>query len=256
MSEKTPEKKVLLPKPNVAQRLLEVKKEITYIKKDAQGFNYTYASGESVLEKVNAELNKNGVILVTKVIDSTIKETIESVTTNGKKTWNRLFELKLLMVWVNVDDLNDFIEVPFFAYGYNQDEKGFGSALTYAERYFMLKQFNIPTGSDDPDARQPEAIQTTSYTPPKIATPNVATPPSIAQTTAAPQQVAGTVQKAPVVSKESAKDAFIRGIAKIDSGSKLDEIENKLKESSLYSEEEKKDLMLSIDLRRSEIELS
>jgi hypothetical protein len=33
-------------------------------------------------------------------------------------------------------------------------EKGVGKAMTYAEKYFMLKFFNIPTDKDDPDSFQ------------------------------------------------------------------------------------------------------
>ena len=42
----------------------------------------------------------------------------------------------------------------FFSSGLNGDEKGVGSALTYAERYFFLKYFNVPTDDDDPDSFQ------------------------------------------------------------------------------------------------------
>jgi hypothetical protein len=39
----------------------------------------------------------------------------------------------------------------FGANGQNDWEKGLGSALTYAERYFLLKYFHIPTDEDDID---------------------------------------------------------------------------------------------------------
>ena len=35
--------------------------------------------------------------------------------------------------------------------GMNGFEKGLGSALTYAERYFLLKYFHIATDEDDID---------------------------------------------------------------------------------------------------------
>jgi hypothetical protein len=37
------------------------------------------------------------------------------------------------------------------AHGQNDFEKGFGSALTYGERYFLLKFFHIATDEDDID---------------------------------------------------------------------------------------------------------
>ena len=48
--------------------------------------------------------------------------------------------------------------VKWFGSGINGDEKGFGSALTYAERYFMIKQFNIPMDNDDPDSFKDKSL--------------------------------------------------------------------------------------------------
>ena len=42
----------------------------------------------------------------------------------------------------------------FGANGQNDWEKGLGSALTYAERYFLLKFFHIATDEDDIDNEQ------------------------------------------------------------------------------------------------------
>lgn len=42
----------------------------------------------------------------------------------------------------------------FGANGQNDWEKGLGSALTYAERYFLLKYFHIATDEDDIDNDQ------------------------------------------------------------------------------------------------------
>ena len=49
----------------------------------------------------------------------------------------------------------------FGANGQNEWEKGLGSALTYAERYFLLKYFHIATDEDDidNDDRKPKEPQ-------------------------------------------------------------------------------------------------
>jgi hypothetical protein len=134
---------------NLYQKLLEVKKKIPYIKKDSRNFQYTYASPTVVLGSVNPILNELGVLLLTHVIDST-SQRIEIETKNGiKKEW--LYDLSLIFEWVNCEKPEEKIAIPFRASGCNGEEKGLGSALTYAERYFILKQFNIPTDDDDPD---------------------------------------------------------------------------------------------------------
>jgi hypothetical protein len=48
--------------------------------------------------------------------------------------------------------------MPFYAQGVDiAGEKGVGKALTYGEKYFLLKTFNIATDKDDPDAFQEKA---------------------------------------------------------------------------------------------------
>ena len=59
------------------------------------------------------------------------------------------------MVWVNAETPDDRIECDWFMVGRQKDpSQGFGSGLTYSERYFMLKFFNIPTDDDDPDKKK------------------------------------------------------------------------------------------------------
>lgn len=134
---------------NLFQKLLEVKRRIPYLKKDAKGYGYTYTSGSTVLYHINQGLNEVGVLLKSEVIDIQ-KEQIEVETRNGvKKEW--LYTLEMIMTWINVDNPDEKDIIKWAATGCNGEEKGFGSALTYAERYFMLKFFNIPTDELDPD---------------------------------------------------------------------------------------------------------
>jgi len=61
----------------------------------------------------------------------------------------------MTMMWVNIDDPSDTAKVSWYAQGVDlAGEKGVGKALTYAEKYFLLKTFNIATDKDDPDAFQ------------------------------------------------------------------------------------------------------
>jgi hypothetical protein len=64
----------------------------------------------------------------------------------------------MTMTWVNADKPDEVIECPWYGQGVDiAGEKGVGKALTYAEKYFILKQFNIATDKDDPDAFQEKA---------------------------------------------------------------------------------------------------
>lgn len=136
---------------NIYKKLLEVKKKIPYLKKDKKGFNYSYVTPTQVFATINPILNEAGLLLITAVIGSR-SQRIEIETSKGiKKEW--LYDLDILFTWVDCETAEK-LEIPFKASGCNGEEKGFGSALTYAERYFILKQFNIPTDDDDPDAFQ------------------------------------------------------------------------------------------------------
>ena len=56
--------------------------------------------------------------------------------------------------WVCVDTGETDVNL-FGANGQNGFDKGVGSALTYAERYFLLKYFHIATDEDDIDKPKP-----------------------------------------------------------------------------------------------------
>jgi len=153
---------------NIYKKLLEIKKQIPYLEKDKKkasgGLQYSYVTPEQVLGTINPLLNDKGIMLKTEVIKCTTSRIFAKrkgvdVYVLGQKTTEvvdvheTLFDLDLRFTWIDTED-GEKEECLFSASGVNGDEKGLGSALTYAERYFILKQFNIPTGDDDPDAFQ------------------------------------------------------------------------------------------------------
>lgn len=149
-------------KPNLHQKLLAVKKQVPSISKDAKGFNYTYASPSAVLGVLNPLLNEQGILLKTEVLNVRtervfVKKKACDIWIDDVKThemidvYETLFHLDMKFTWMDTD-IDDDLECLFSASGLNGYDKGLGSALTYAERYFLLKFFNIPTDDDDPDA--------------------------------------------------------------------------------------------------------
>ena len=66
-------------------------------------------------------------------------------------------ELDLEFTWINAENPEETIVCPWYGQGVDSGEKGVGKALTYAEKYFILKQFNIATDKDDPDSFQKKA---------------------------------------------------------------------------------------------------
>ena len=62
--------------------------------------------------------------------------------------------------FVNTDDPTDFIETTTFAEGIDSQDKGSGKAMTYADKYALMKAYKISTG-DDPDQTASEDVNYT-----------------------------------------------------------------------------------------------
>jgi len=138
---------------NLHEKLLKVKEGIDYLKKESQGSQYKYVSSSQVLGTVRKLLNDNKILLIPEVVDS--KVMFQEVGNDTKKTRTYFTELFMNMVWVDVEKPDDKIICKWYGQGVDiAGEKGVGKALTYAEKYFLLKFFNIPTDKDDPDAFQ------------------------------------------------------------------------------------------------------
>jgi|GEM_PF-6654367 len=131
---------------NLLQKLVEIRKNVTYFKKDTKGYKYEYVSGSQVLSKIKSKMDELGVILQPLVGDDPKIE---------KDGVDWCYTSKMTYIWINADNPEDCLETPWFLCGTQNDpSKAFGSALTYSERYFLLKFFCVPTDDIDPDASQ------------------------------------------------------------------------------------------------------
>lgn len=110
---------------------------------------YNYVSGAKLLGVIRPLMDKLGLILTQEVVE--IKnEPITYMTRNGEKT-EMFTTAKIRFTWVDTEDGSQVVN-DFFANGMNAWDKGLGSALTYAERYYLMKTFHIATDEDDVDA--------------------------------------------------------------------------------------------------------
>ncbi|WP_053021150.1 ERF family protein [Staphylococcus haemolyticus] len=144
---------------NLFQKIADVKANIDGFTKDAKSYNYSYVSGSQVLHRIRNKMIENNLLLVPKTYEENYKQI--DVTRFNKKagreitTSEFIVEMKLTYVWINADKPEEQFEVTFYAVGQQDDvSKAHGTALTYAERYFLMKFFNIPTDEDDADAKQ------------------------------------------------------------------------------------------------------
>jgi hypothetical protein len=124
----------------IHKKLLEVRKSVPYIEKESgAGFQFKYVSSTAVL----------------KVISNSV-----TFLDRGEDKAKAVFtELVMEYTWVNTEKPGEQLACSWYGQGIDfASERGVGKALTYAEKYFLLKFFNIPTDRDDPDSVQEPAL--------------------------------------------------------------------------------------------------
>ncbi len=147
---------------NIYQKLAEIRKQVEVIRKDRRGYGYTYAAEEEILSKITPSMKKLGLSLIPAVTPGTLEVTPYSYKKTKSTQKGEIYEenanevlirADMTWTWVNNDDPDERVVVPWALVGQQGDaSQAFGSALTYASRYFLLKYFNVATTDDDPDA--------------------------------------------------------------------------------------------------------
>ena len=144
---------------NIFEKLVAVRKEVPYLQKENPGAQYKYVSSSQVLSNCKKKMDELGLLLMPCVTGHKVTESIiETKDSSGnvtKRTTTYLTEIDMTMTWVNAELPSEMITCTWYGQGVDiAGEKGVGKAMTYAEKYFMLKFFNIPTDKDDPDSFQ------------------------------------------------------------------------------------------------------
>ena len=143
---------------NIYQKLVEVRKSVPYLKKDAKSHSYQYNSPSQVLGALRAKMDELGLLLETRIISKEVTQTVVP-SPKGEKI-NYFTELTLEYTWVNADNPDEKVIVPWYSQGIETaSERGIGKSLTYGERYFLMKQFSIPVDTDDVDYFEQKAEQ-------------------------------------------------------------------------------------------------
>lgn len=143
---------------NLIEKLFEIQKTCVYLQKNAQGYQYKYASGTDVIAPIRVKMDELGVMLIPRVTSGRA-ERGEAVDDKGKAKIQFFTQVDIDFVWMDVTNPADTLIVPWYAQGVDPAEKGVGKAWTYAERYFLLKFFHIPTDNDDPDKFQERRVE-------------------------------------------------------------------------------------------------
>jgi hypothetical protein len=144
---------------NIYQKLHKIQAHIIGLGKDKAANSYRYVTGDKVLEHIKPMMNELGLILKQEIISidnerqdyyTTYEQNKETRQWSGKPKSEIHSKVMMRFTWVDIET-GEKDENLFGANGQNDWDKGVGSALTYGERYFLLKFFHIATDEDDID---------------------------------------------------------------------------------------------------------
>ena len=142
---------------NIYQKMMAATSEITRVAKNLNvgyGAQSYKATGEAdVLAAVRPVEEKYGIYSYPysrKVIDSGEMVSVKDVKGEKKETRQLFLRMEIVYRFVNVDKPEEFIDITTFGDGIDTQDKAPGKAMTYGDKYALLKAYKIMTG-DDPD---------------------------------------------------------------------------------------------------------
>ena len=146
---------------NIYQKLAKIRKQVEVIQRNKKGYGYTYVSEDEILAKISGFMDKYALSLIPSVVHNS--SIVSPYSTKKTKSTNKgeiyeenvnevLVSADMVFTWVNNENPEERVDVPWILVGHQSDgSQSFGSGLSYAMRYFLLKFFNIATPDDDPD---------------------------------------------------------------------------------------------------------
>ena len=181
---------------NIYQRMSRITNELGSVAKNltvGYGRNSYKAVGEAdVLNAVKPAEEKWGIYSYPA---SRRTISVDTLSTSGTKTDNYgkesivervqfIFRIETTYRFVNIDNPAEYIDIISFGDGIDSADKAPGKAMTYSDKYALLKAYKIQTGDDpdqDPSPNFTGATPAGRETPPQKQT--VQTPPTQTQTT-------------------------------------------------------------------------
>lgn len=142
---------------NIFQRMSAITAELQTVAKNmtvGTGKNtYKAVSERDILDAVKPIEAKHGVYSYPCSREVLESHMLESESTyNGSTTVKTTFMTRIKTVYrfVNMEKPEEFIETTVFSEGIDSQDKGSGKAMTYADKYALMKAYKISTG-EDPD---------------------------------------------------------------------------------------------------------
>jgi hypothetical protein len=153
---------------NLHQKLLKIADAAGVLQKTKEGAlgHYRYVPEELIQAKVTANMQEFKVMLHTSIVPGTLKVVPYNYNKYDKKIKEIIpvneviVSAEMLYTWVNVENPDDKLDVPWALVGQMEDAaQAFGAGATYCNRYFLMKTLQLATSEDDPDAYRAKQIE-------------------------------------------------------------------------------------------------
>lgn len=145
---------------NIIERMLAATNEISAVAKnlnvDAGKSSYKAVGEADVLAAVKPVEAAHGIYSYP-VEREIIENAILTTTRNGYEAKQQFMRVRVVYRFVNADNPEDYIEITSYGDGVDSQDKAPGKAMTYADKYALLKAYKIVTG-DDPDQKASEEL--------------------------------------------------------------------------------------------------
>lgn len=152
-------------KLNIYEKLLMISTELMTVAKNLEvgvGQNKYKAVGEADVLKAVKPLEAKYKVYSYPVNRSIIESgTIESTTFKGEVKKNLFERIEVVYRFVNVENPSEYIDITSYGDGIDSQDKSVGKAMTYADKYALLKAYKIITG-DDPDQEASQELRDAS----------------------------------------------------------------------------------------------
>lgn len=115
--------------------------------------SYKAVSERDILDAVKPVEAKHGVYsypVRRTILESNMLESESTYNGNTTKKTTFMTRIETVYRFVNVEKPEEYVETTTFAEGIDSQDKGSGKAMTYADKYALMKAYKISTG-DDPD---------------------------------------------------------------------------------------------------------
>lgn len=156
---------------NIFEKMLAITSELQTVAKNltvqqSKTSSYKAVAERDILDAVKPLESKYGVYsypYTRNVLESNILDSESYI--NGQTVKKTIYMTRISTVYrfVNIEKPDEYIDITSFAEGIDSQDKGSGKAMTYADKYALMKAYKISTG-EDPDQ---EASKDAIYTPRK-----------------------------------------------------------------------------------------